>query len=86
MAAVIIMFIIMFIVVFIIVFIRVMFIAGRSKASKEEQGRKGYHNDSEEIHLVGLEGTGHWHSAQARRHRLGEWIGPFYKKIQVCIP
>jgi hypothetical protein len=46
------------------------FIAGGRKASKEEQGRKSHNNDSEERHLVGLEGTGQ--SSQAVvEYRLG---------------
>jgi hypothetical protein len=62
--------------------IRMILFAGQGsrKASKEGQGRK-YNNDgSEERHLVGLERTGK--SAQAEGHRLGDLMGPFYKKIR----
>ena len=68
-AVIIIMFIVTFNIVVIIIIIirRRIFIASRGKASKEEQGHKGYNNDSEGIHLMGLEKTGHWY-----RYRLGD--------------
>lgn len=67
-------------VIIIIRMVRIIVFAGSRKASKEEQGRKCYNNDSEERHLVGLEGTGQ--SAQAEEYRLGDWMGPFYKKTR----
>lgn len=45
----------------VIIIVRVIWIVvftGSRKASKEEQGRNCYDNDSEERHLVGHEGTG----------------------------
>jgi hypothetical protein len=45
-------------VIIIVRIIGVIFVAGSRKASKEEQCRKCYNNDSEDRHLVGLEGTG----------------------------
>jgi hypothetical protein len=56
------------VVVMIVRVIWMVFFTGSRKASKEEQGRKCYDNDSEERHLVGHEGTGH--STRAEEHRL----------------
>lgn len=44
-------------VIIIVRILRMIFFAGSRKASKEEQGRKCYNNDSER-HLVGVGGTG----------------------------